>query len=159
MKDVWWKHWEMDKGHPEGILLNKPCILYPTRNPLNMNYFNSWGGAWVRVFPRQCFLQKVPYEEETTGDLVLKILPISSNWKMMRSTDFLFFSSEKWHPKALKCPWKYGGPAFHRRSQHTVLNGEMLSSCFLANPFRLLTFGSESPPELNGLFPITCTCH
>lgn len=113
----------------------------------------------VRVFPRQCFLQKVPYEEETTGDLVLKIHPISSNWKLMRSTDFLFFSFEKWHPKALKCPWKYGGPAFHRHSQHTVLNGEMLCSCFLANPFRLPTFGSESPPELNGLFPITCTCH
>lgn len=75
-------------------------------------------------FQESVCLKKVPYEVETTGDLVLKILPISSNWKMMRSTDFLLFCSEKWHPKALKCPWKYGGPDFHRHSQRTPLNGD-----------------------------------
>jgi len=75
-----------------------------TRNPLNVKYFNSCIYVWVHVFPRKCLPQKIPYEVETTGDLVLKILPISSNGKMMGSTDFLLFCSEKWHPKALQCP-------------------------------------------------------
>lgn len=76
------------------------------------------------MFFQESVCLKVPYEVETTGDLVLRILLISSNCKMMRSTDFLLFCSEKWHPKALKCPWKYGGPDFHRHSRHTLLNGD-----------------------------------
>lgn len=151
----------MDKGHPEGILFNEPCVQHPTRNRLNAKNFNSCICVWVCVFPRKCLPQKIPYEVETTGDLVLKILPISSNWKMMRSTDFLLFCSEKWHPKALKCPLKIWRARFSQTlTAHTVeWRFKMHSSCFLANPFRLLTSGSESPPEPNGLCPKTCTWH
>lgn len=115
----------MDKGHPEGILFNnKPCIQHPTRNPPKTQYCNSRSCAWVCVFPSKCLPQKVPYEVETTGDLGLKVIMISSNQKMMRSTDFLLFCAEKWHPKAFECPWKYAGPDFHRHSQHMLLNGD-----------------------------------
>lgn len=90
-----------------------------------------------KFFPRKWLLQKVSYEVETTGDLVLKLLVISSNWKMMRSTDFLLFCSKKWHPEALKYPWKYGGPYFHSQSQHTLMNGDSKCSVPICWPIHL----------------------
>lgn len=151
----------MDKGHPEGLSVSKPCIQHPTRNPRNAKYFNGCICVWDCVFPRKHLLQKVPPEVETTAELVLRILPVSCNGKMMRSADFLLFSSEKWHPKALKCPRKYGGTRFSQAlAAHTVeWRREMLNFCFLANPFRLPASASESPPELHGLCPVTHTCH
>lgn len=151
----------MDKGHPEGLSVNKPCTQHPTRNPRNAKYFNGCVCVWGHVFPRKRLPRKVLPEVETTGDLVLGILPVSRNRKMMRSADFLLFSSEKWHPKALKCPWKYGGARFLQAlAAHAVeWRREILNSCFLANPFRLPASGSETPPEPHGLCPVTHTCH
>jgi len=91
---------------------------------LNAKYINTYICVSGHGFPRQHLPQKFPHGVETTGDLALRILPISSNRIMMRSPDFLLFCSDKWHPKALKCPRKHRRPDFDRNLWHTLLNGD-----------------------------------